>query len=71
MLNKLVFVAGILLLFSFVSKAQIAPAKIFSDNMVLQREAAIPVWGSTNLVEQITVHLIFSEAKTVAQADGQ
>ena len=37
--------------------AQIKPARIFSDNMVLQRGTEIPVWGKATPGETITVEL--------------
>lgn len=54
----------------FSSFGQIKPAKIFSDNMVLQREAAIPVWGNAGPGEQVTLRLGVSEVKTKAKSDG-
>ena len=38
--------------------------------MVLQREVAIPVWGTANPGVKITVRLISSEVKTITQANG-
>ena len=40
-----------------VGFAQIKPARIFSDNMVLQRGTEIPVWGKATPGEIITVEL--------------
>ncbi len=46
-----------LLLFALWSNvfAQVKPAQIFSDNMVLQREIKIPVWGTAAPGEKISV----------------
>ena len=63
----------ILFLISFLtfnSIAEIKPAKICSDNMVLQRGSEMPVWGTANPGEQIAVRLVTSEIKTVVQSDG-
>lgn len=65
--NILFFLA----LLTFNSFAQLKPAKIFSDNMVLQRGSEIPVWGTANPGEQIIVRLITSEIKTIVQPDGR
>ena len=46
-----------LILLSSITSGQVKPAKIFSDNMVLQREIPIPVWGTAQPNEQITVKL--------------
>ena len=49
---------------------QIIPAKMFSDNMVLQRDVPIPVWGTAGPGEQITLRLGTSGIKTLTQQDG-
>ncbi len=63
-----------LLLFSllqfFPSFGIVKPAKLFSDNMVLQRDAPIPVWGTANPEEKIIVKLESSEMKITAKPDG-
>ena len=61
----------LLFLFCFSLHAIVLPAKIFSDNMVLQREVAIPVWGTAGPGEQIILQLGSSEEKTIAQSDGR
>lgn len=45
----------LLLIYCFESKAIIRPVKIFSNNMVLQREIKIPIWGKATPGELITV----------------
>jgi sialate O-acetylesterase len=45
----------LLLLACFECIAQITPAKIFSDNMMLQRGIKIPVWGKAMPGELITI----------------
>ena len=59
--------AAFSLFFIFCSEsfAQIQPALIFSDNMVLQRDIKIPVWGTAAPGEVVTV--LFGE-KTVSGA---
>lgn len=51
--------AAFSLFFIFCSEgfAQIQPARIFSDNMVLQRDIKIPVWGTAAPGEVVTVLL--------------
>jgi sialate O-acetylesterase len=67
---KLLIISWIFFLISAASAAKIVPAKIFSDNMVLQRNVAIPVWGTANPGEQIIVQLVSAKVKTNAQPDG-
>ena len=67
MKNLSVF-AAVLAVFSLYGK--IVPSAIFSDNMVLQRDKANPVWGSAEPGEKITVQFA-GQTKTVsAGKDG-
>ena len=51
--KKILTVAAFLI--SAVLFAQVKVADVFSDNMVLQRDAAIPVWGTADAGEKVTV----------------
>lgn len=51
--------------------AQIQPAPIFGDNMVLQQGMEIPVWGSATPGEKITVMLDQTTVTTQAGRDGK
>src|ERR1051325_5364146 len=44
---------------------------IFSDNMVLQRNFATPVWGTANANEAITVSIADQKKQATAGADGK
>ncbi len=44
---------------------------VFSDHMVLQRKKAVPVWGSADPNEQITVEFAGQKETTIAGADGK
>ncbi len=44
---------------------------IFSDHMVLQREARVPVWGSAAPGEKVTVTLAGQSHSTTAGSDGK
>ncbi|MBL7965835.1 MAG: hypothetical protein JNK09_02485 [Prolixibacteraceae bacterium] len=68
---KRLAVLWILFLVSVVSVAKIVPAKIFSANMVLQRDVAIPVWGTAAPGEQIVLQLGTSRAETTASPSGR
>jgi sialate O-acetylesterase len=66
---KLLF---ILILFSAIhSNAQIHLPKLISDNMVLQRDKAIKVWGWASPNEKITLTLTKKTFKTSASPDGK
>lgn len=65
-------ISKIIFLFIFLSfclsiQAKVTLPRIFSDNMVLQREAAIPIWGWAAPNEKIEV--VFNKQKAVAMAD--
>ena len=63
------FVAG-LLLGASLARADVAPASLFCDHAVLQQGQPIPVWGTADSGEKITVSLAGETASTVAQ-DGK
>jgi len=44
---------------------------IFSDNMVLQRDITVPIWGWGEPGEKVTVTLAGTKATAVADADGK
>ncbi len=58
----LLFAVALLPAFSF---ANVRLPKIFGDNMVLQRNKQIPVWGWADAGEQVTVKFNKQEDKTV------
>jgi len=47
--------------------AAVKPAALFCDHMVLQRDAKVPVWGTANDGEQVTVAFRDQEVSTVAK----
>ena len=51
--------------------AEVKVATIFANNMVLQRETAVPVWGTAAPSEKITVSFGSQSASTTADADGK
>ncbi len=60
-------------LISFLSEAaaQIKLPAIFSDNMGLQRNAKIPIWGTGKPGQQITVKIHQQRKTTTADRDGK
>ena len=51
--------------------ADVQLASLFSDNMVLQRDQPLPIWGRANPGEKIDVTLAAQSARAVADADGR
>ena len=62
-----------LLCLSALSTALLADVKvnnIFGDNMVLQRDMKVPVWGTASPGEKVTVEFNGQSVNTTANADG-
>ena len=47
--------AGVAFLFAGDLFGALQPAKVFSDNMVLQQGVSVPVWGSTDIGANVFV----------------
>lgn len=54
-----------------VAKADVELPTIFSSNMVLQRELAVPVWGTADPGEDVTVRFAGQSRQTTADAAGK
>lgn len=71
---KLTAAIGAILIMATLSNgpaaADVTPAHVFSDHMVLQRGMPIPIWGWAEPGEPITVRCAGNEATTTAAADG-
>ncbi len=73
-MRRAAFLSAVCLSTAFAAAEVKVPA-IFSDNMVLQRGGAIPVWGGADPGEAVTVVLkngdaVLAEAQSTADADG-
>ncbi len=44
---------------------------LISDNMVIQRHVSVPIWGSADLGEKVTVNFNGKNFKAVADKDGK
>ncbi len=54
-----------------VSRAEIKVTPVFGDHMVLQREMAVPIYGTAAEGEKVTVKFRDQEKTTTAGADGR
>ena len=52
-------------------RADVALPAIFSDHMVLQRDARVPVWGTAAAGEKVTVEFAGQSQSTTTAADGK
>jgi sialate O-acetylesterase len=70
-MRRVLLVAGICLMLSAVSFAEVKPASLFSDHAVLQSGMSVPVWGTADPGEKVTVTLHGVSASTTTGADGR
>ncbi|RYZ51371.1 MAG: sialate O-acetylesterase, partial [Chitinophagaceae bacterium] len=59
-----------LLLLPFFALSQLQVAPVFSDNMVLQRDAIVRVWGKATPGEKVEVHFAGQTKKVVVAKDS-
>lgn len=59
-----------MVLFMTQSFALVKPNSLFSNNMVLQRGVAVPIWGTANEGEKVTVEFNGQKVSTIAK-DGK
>jgi len=70
-MKKLLSIFVICLMFSYVAQAKVVPAAVFGNHMVLQREMAVPVWGTADAGEAIKVTFAGQVLETTADAKGE
>ncbi len=63
--------ATIVLCFASSALAEIKLPSLFADHMVLQRGTAVPVWGSVDPNQEVTIEIAGETAKTTADASGK
>ena len=51
--------------------AKVTPAQIFADDMVLQQQTDVAVWGTANPNSKVTITTTWSKAKVVVYADAE
>lgn len=67
---KKLYLSVLIAFFSLSVRAEIKPASVFTDNMVLQREIKVPVWGTAVPGEKVTVQFAGQTVEAVADASG-
>lgn len=63
--------SALLLSLAPVARAEVKLPAIFGDHMVLQRDTAVPVWGTAAPGEEVTVSIAGQTVSTKANADGK
>lgn len=56
---------------NLAARAELRPAAIFGDNMVLQQEMRVPIWGWADSNAEVTVTFAGQTKTTRANADGK
>jgi sialate O-acetylesterase len=56
---------------SSATSAEVQLSGVFADHMVLQRDAKVPVWGTADAGEAITVAFGEQKVSTTADANGK
>ncbi|MGB3005253.1 MAG: sialate O-acetylesterase [Chitinophagaceae bacterium] len=64
------FLLGLLLLFYTGVSSQLKLPSVFSDNMVLQRDKPLPVWGKANPGSSVTVSFLTQQKSSIADKEG-
>ena len=59
------------MLLTISADAEVKLAKVFTNNMVLQQQKTLRVWGTADTGEKVTVRVGKQTAKTVADSLGK
>jgi sialate O-acetylesterase len=70
-MRKSLLALSVFCICTFIAQAQIRLPYFFSDNMVLQRNTAIPIWGWASASEEIVVQLNKQTQATIADKNGK
>src|SRR5665213_2970298 len=65
------FLMMLFMLCFYNSKAQIVLPKILGNNMVLQRDKPVPIWGTASVGEKVSVKFGGQNKTAVADASGK
>jgi len=70
-MKYLITLTASLMAFSATLLADVKPANLFSDNMVLQRDMKVPVWGTADPGEKVTVEFNGQSVSATTGTDGK
>ena len=67
-----VLITSMVIALPFAGMADVRPAALFTDGMVIQRETKAPVWGTADVGEKVTVSASWGKtAAATADASGK
>ena len=62
---------AVLLCLATAARSEVKPSPLFSDHMVLQAGMLVPIWGTADPNEKITLNFLNQRLSTTASADGK
>src|SRR5262245_59102774 len=73
MIRRLIHLLISAIVLSWVAEvlADVQPASLFQDNMVLQRGMKVPVWGTAAAGEKVTVRFAGQSVSAIASQQGK
>src|SRR3954471_20737508 len=71
MIQRLLLTTFVWLMLGNPLRADVKPAALFSDHMVIQQDAPVPVWGWADPNERVTVTIGEQKQSATAGADGK
>ncbi len=69
-MNKKNFFLSLFLIATFILQAQIKIASILGDNMVLQRNSEVKIWGTANPADKLTITGDWNKSKVSVTVDN-
>src|SRR3954470_11154525 len=69
--NNSFFIVLVLLLSATPVKADVKPASLFVDHMVLQSNSIVPIWGTADPNEKVTIQIGKQSQTATATANGK
>jgi sialate O-acetylesterase len=69
--SRLLSIVAITLVCGLTARADVTVHKMFSDHMVLQRDLAVPIWGTAAAGEKISVSFRDQTQQAVADKEGK
>ena len=69
-INIAIAITACVLVIGSPALADVTVPTIFGDNMVLQRDVELPVWGHADAGEKVTVSIRGASASATADKDG-
>ncbi|MCG3179419.1 MAG: hypothetical protein BIFFINMI_01754 [Phycisphaerae bacterium] len=70
-MKRLALIAAAVALLAPAALAAVKPASLFTDHVVLQRDAKVNIWGTADAGEKVSVSIAGQKVETAADKDGR